>query len=502
MGISVVLTCFFALVSVEMFSIFSICRQINHFMWAKMVDDDMAELDKSEDVIEKVFDKVLRKYNISQKPAEIRPTVEIYGKVQCCEESCSNAKIADAIKATLQYIHDKSKPDRRHCESLGTVPNHPQTSVAMHSTPSKSRVTLPEMRAVTPNIANSPSASATGNKTHALSSAYVSIANPCPKTGLNGINPIPAQSSSTNCFQFGNMNSHAAPAIPNASTNTDYGYNGSNIFARTKLVRATSSLPVQTPDAADTAFDPSHAADSSPAIVPRVPDHLRLPCKPSKFVSTYRSIQSPKRGGDDNGDDGHGGDAKRSREHGEEEPLANRCDFKTGTEELKEQYAKKYGNSSADTSTASAYAGGRTLGARAGRNVRSKFVPPVANEQQRQQRPPVNMYGQHNSNHNNGHRDAHPQSDSIHSMDADNLVSDDERLRNIEPSMIERIQNEIMHKHSAVGECRTKCLPPHIRSICDDDEEKQFFFAFEQIGTVSLGWTTRKQSSKRPSYGQ
>lgn len=197
----------------------------------------------------------------------------------------------------------------------------------------------------------------------------------------------------------------------------------------------------------------------SSETVSRIPDHLRLPCKPSKFVHTYRSIIPDSNRNDEN-DANYDKDLDSYKEN-QAKPNNNvdnvspalRCDFKTGTEELKEQYAKKYGNPGTSNSTASSNAAGRTLGARPGKTVRAKFVSPVQNQQQQQ---PQQSYSSARDNQNaqqqnNPNAQQQNTSNSSH-VSNDKVENVDERLKNIDPIMIERIQNEIMHNGTRVGE--------------------------------------------------
>lgn len=411
-------------------------------MWTQVIDDDMNELDHFEDMIEKAVDKVLKKFNINKTPAEVHSTVDIGQISQCSKESCANANNVDSIKATLQHLHNKKKSTIAQLDSPNISLNNVGESKTMCVGQPLSGIGAVIPSDVSHNINASPSAHVYGVK-------------PSPSINANEhVPPSRTLSGMTNSFVAGTTVNQqpSEPSVPYVSTSTGDGRNGNNIFAHTPNASTASLSSVQSIGTYDTSCGSIQVEDSSSASISKVPDYLRLPCKPSKFVSTYRSIQSSKRSSDDDGMGSYSSDAKRGREE-ENEPFVGQCDFKTGTEELKDQYAKKYGNPSTDSSVTPAYAGGgRTLGARAGRNVRSKFVPPVVNEQQHQQRSSINTYAQNGSNPTNNHRA--PQNGQNHSMDAeaDTYMGDDERLRNIEPSMIERIQNEIMHQASSVGE--------------------------------------------------
>lgn len=97
--------------------------------------------------------------------------------------------------------------------------------------------------------------------------------------------------------------------------------------------------------------------------------------------------------------------------------------FKTGFEELQSRYDKKYGNGGSPSNSNQSYvAPKKSLGGR--RTVQSKFVPPFAQQQQKQC-----------ENINNGDQ-----------FD-DNI---DDRLKHIEPKMVELIRNEIMNRFSPV----------------------------------------------------
>lgn len=124
----------------------------------------------------------------------------------------------------------------------------------------------------------------------------------------------------------------------------------------------------------------------------------------------------------------------------EEETAKPSTIFKTATDELAVRYEKKYGhgtgNSGADSGSSSSgnnyntqpsinqYGTSRkTLGGR--RTVASPFVPPMAQAQQMQK-----------------------QNDEYNGNDND---MNDDRLKNIDPKMIELIRNEIMDRFAPIG---------------------------------------------------
>lgn len=192
----------------------------------------------------------------------------------------------------------------------------------------------------------------------------------------------------------------------------------------------------------------------STATVPRIPDCLKLPCKASKFVSSYRTITSVKRKAEEMDSDNEDNEGKRidfpSKQNYQPNPLSSsneslerKTDFQTGSDELQNQYAKRYGNGNTDSSKA--YAGGKRLGARVGRTVHSKFVSPIQNQQNANHNYCDNQRNYVNDDNTKINRDNdEPKSDMTN-------TSDDIRLRNIDANMIERIQNEIMHQHAEIG---------------------------------------------------
>lgn len=100
-----------------------------------------------------------------------------------------------------------------------------------------------------------------------------------------------------------------------------------------------------------------------------------------------------------------------------------RNSFTTATEELHRQNLLKNGHNPNQQPMFAYGKSTKTLGTR--RSVHSKFVPPIG-----------------------------PVSSSNNAQPIDNCTNDsdvDPRLKNVEPKMIELIQNEIMHKSSAVG---------------------------------------------------
>ncbi|XP_055920287.1 fidgetin-like protein 1 [Eupeodes corollae] len=104
--------------------------------------------------------------------------------------------------------------------------------------------------------------------------------------------------------------------------------------------------------------------------------------------------------------------------------------FRTAREEYIIQSMKKNGDSSSSSTSSSNNlfnygASKKSLGAR--RNVRSGFVPPVRQEDNES-----------------------PRSTPPDGVDAANTEPTDERLRNIDPKMIELISNEIMHKFKPI----------------------------------------------------
>lgn len=98
--------------------------------------------------------------------------------------------------------------------------------------------------------------------------------------------------------------------------------------------------------------------------------------------------------------------------------------FKTAQDELEIQYEKRYGNSNGANQS---YGTGRkTLGGR--RTVGSPFVPPIAQQQQQQHQPKP--------------RD----------NDADtDMYDNNDRLKHIDPKMIELIRSEIMDRFAPIG---------------------------------------------------
>lgn len=94
-------------------------------------------------------------------------------------------------------------------------------------------------------------------------------------------------------------------------------------------------------------------------------------------------------------------------------------DFRSGNDELQSRYEKKNGtNAAAGTST---NGGRKSLGGR--RTVQSQFVPPFAQPQQQHQ------------------QQKHPNTEPLDT---------DDRLKHIDPKMVELIRSEIMHRFSPV----------------------------------------------------
>ncbi|XP_073532719.1 fidgetin-like protein 1 [Phyllobates terribilis] len=105
------------------------------------------------------------------------------------------------------------------------------------------------------------------------------------------------------------------------------------------------------------------------------------------------------------------------------DPPEENC-FKTAKEQLWVEQQKKHNNQSRSTGPGAYGAGKKSLGAARSRGLHGKFVPPIAN--------------QDGGNSPLGERKACTASDS------ESNVPSDERLKNIEPKMIELIMSEIM----------------------------------------------------------
>lgn len=131
-------------------------------------------------------------------------------------------------------------------------------------------------------------------------------------------------------------------------------------------------------------------------------------------------------------------------------PVMPANDFRTGAEELRIRYEKKYGNPTSNGHqdhqpqqlTLMSYGvSKKSLGSR--RNVSSKFVPPVPAVVAAAI--PITA-----ARHEHVNRDSNESSGS-----SQDPLSDDERLRCIDPKMIEVIRNEIMHTFSKIGESKS-----------------------------------------------
>lgn len=124
----------------------------------------------------------------------------------------------------------------------------------------------------------------------------------------------------------------------------------------------------------------------------------------------------------------------------EQNPFLAKCDFRSATEELMNQYHKKHQNTAANQSDNFSYNthpnGGlkRSLGGR--RTINSQFVPPFA----------------HNSDNNTTSstwtRDDNDDNDDKPST---RINMNHPRLKNVDAKMIETISNEIMHQCECVG---------------------------------------------------
>ncbi|CAN2389589.1 osteoblast proliferation [Pristimantis euphronides] len=102
------------------------------------------------------------------------------------------------------------------------------------------------------------------------------------------------------------------------------------------------------------------------------------------------------------------------------------CVFKTAKEQLWVDQQKKHNSQSRDTSPGMYGTGKKSLGATRSRGLHGKFVPPIAKQDDGE------TYA--------GERKAHTASNS------ESSAPSDERLKNIEPKMIELIMSEIMDR--------------------------------------------------------
>lgn len=128
-----------------------------------------------------------------------------------------------------------------------------------------------------------------------------------------------------------------------------------------------------------------------------------------------------KRKGDDQYSNGSWKQSAWSRNKADDDRVKPPPTFKTGLDELENQYEKKFGNG-----THPSNGGGRkTLGGR--RTVASPFVLPMAQQQQSQPK--------HKGD----------------SADVDMLDDNNDRLKHIDPKMIELIRSEIMDRFAPIG---------------------------------------------------
>lgn len=148
----------------------------------------------------------------------------------------------------------------------------------------------------------------------------------------------------------------------------------------------------------------------------------------SSWASSYRPTYGNKRKfpGDDNEDNY----SSPYQPYGNKPPQSDEknktnFDFKTGQEELETQYDKKYG-----LGTAAGPGAKKSLGGR--RTIQSKFVSPLT------ERVDELLASLRNT------------SSVLSSSTTTSGVTQDDRLKNIEPKMIERIRNEIMDTFAPV----------------------------------------------------
>lgn len=183
--------------------------------------------------------------------------------------------------------------------------------------------------------------------------------------------------------------------------------------------------------------------ETEPEIKPKLPEFHKPRIVPSKFVSNYNTFTSIKRKTNDD----FVSPIVDQRQNEDETTGSNKPkDFRSATEELQIQYQKKFGGST--NNNAQQNAGRKTLGCRRA-GAYSKFVPPMQNSEADHNQPSTST----------AHRPpfANQSTDSNRMINTNNNqanvggLSDDARLKNIEPQMIERIQNEIMGDFSPVG---------------------------------------------------
>lgn len=486
-----------------------------------MVEDDIRDYGDDADKVPLSRFQILAnniKFNVRPKPITPLQNQKEKKQKKSCQVQCKGSVNADRTKHTLKYLHNESTSSYSSLEEYAN--GETAESSSSDSSPPK-QLQSKQNASICVNGAKTISNSQSMNVPTAIASGSIHMGNKrtenssaLESTSSNNTLQY-AQSSSTN-RNSADISVHFATAASITMPSMN-GRNGSNFHAAAAIehipsVEPSSSILQLTqnpPNRADihgytesrTAYvsdspmngpnidqrgtnnpannpsqsDSAHKLESSALLGSpnrytetkhdtdanmksyAIPDHLRLPCKPSKFVTTYRSIPNQKRSADT--DINFEGEkallpTKRNRET-PEEPAAARYDFKTGTDELKERYARKYGNANGG-STSADYSAAKTLGARAGRTARSKFISPMLNNQDQQPQPgqqqhPYQQHPQPGQQQHIYHQQPQTHQQQPFAATSSQDVTVDERLKNIDPIMIERIQNEIMLKHSVVG---------------------------------------------------